>query len=204
MLGAGLPSVPFDLHMVGQARWRFRRVVAIDVRFKPWMQCRIGMGPHQHGSNDGYAWYYGVQEARLFIDPDKAVPLYILAYTIEGNSKYDPKTGTIWEFNPKFFPVDGGLAPRSIAWYSLDRYRGWLRDRLEFQLVNGTWIFKRGQMRSGCYISKNPDRHGLERLNETVLTENFELVNFQSLPASTNAPDLPAPKLDRAASDGGS
>jgi hypothetical protein len=179
--------------MVGRTTWKFRRVVAVDVVFPGGIPCRIGMGPHEHGTNDGYAWYYGVQEARILIDAKKAVPLCIISYPCPPYTKYDPRTATTWDFSPDFFEVDGGLAPRWLKWHSHDVCRGYFWDLLRFQVVDGIWIFKNGVFQSGHLISRNPDFGFRERFTETALTVRFQLADFRLegkgtklLPGNTN------------------
>jgi len=180
----------YTLRMVGRTTWKFRKVLAVDVVFPQGIQCRIGMGPHHHGSNDGYAWYYGVGEARLLIDAEKAIPLFIIAYTRPPYTKYDPRTATAWEFSPRFFKVNGGLAPRWLSWHSRDVYRGYFHDHLEFQVLSGVWIFNQGEFTSGHLISKNPDLKFLDRFKESALTERFQLADFRLEDNGINSPAI--------------
>ena len=170
----------YTLRMLGRTEWRGRRVIGVEVDFNRWVQCRIGMGPTRHGSNDGYKWAYGTRRVRLLIEPEKALPLLIIAYTSPGTTKYDAVRATTWEIEPEFYEVDGGLAPRSLRWRSNDEYRGQLRDRLDFQVIDGAWIFKQGEMRSGGVLSTN---------REIVLRSDLDVkqIELKSLRLATNS-----------------
>lgn len=168
----------YRLKMLGRTTWRSRPVIGVDVALDHWVQCRIGMDPDGRGGNVVYGWGYGTREVRILIDEEKSVPLLVIAYTAQGG-KYDPRKGTTFEFDPDFLVVDGGLAPRSVAWHSYDNYRGRLRMELEFQVVNGVWIFKDGEERCGGFISSNPDLSPLARMDEALSVRRFQLTDVR-------------------------
>lgn len=171
----------YDARMVGETTWKGTRVLGIDLVFADGIQCRIGMGPHRHGWNDGHAWYYGCRDARLLIEPGQAVPLLLIAYTMAG--QVDPRRATTWELEPDFYEVDGGRAPRSLIWHSNDPSRGCERQRLEFQVAKGRWIFQRGEVR----WDREPTVSFAASTNRPADTWTYELIDLRLDNIETNA-----------------
>jgi hypothetical protein len=180
----------YKLKMVGQTTWKSRKVLGVDVEFDNWIQCRIGMGPQESSG-----WYYGTREVRFLIDAENAVPLMIIAYTAPGGH-YDPRKGTTWDFDPKFIPVGSGLAPRSITWHSKDDFRGRFRMRLNFQAVNGVWIFRDGEERQGGLISSNPDLSPMRRLDEDLWVWKWELKSLLFKDSKQSPPSITPKGMD--------
>jgi hypothetical protein len=58
---------------------------------------------------------------------------------------------------------------------------------LEFQAVNGMWIFKAGEERSGGLISSNPDLQPLQRLGADLIVLRFELKDLRLQDTGTNS-----------------
>jgi hypothetical protein len=78
-----------------------------------------------------------VKTAAIFIDSRTAVPVYIETHPSGTNAVQSTAS---WRFDPLFFEVDGGFAPRSFDFDSSAVFR----ERQEFQVAGNVWIFKRG------------------------------------------------------------
>ena len=72
----------------------------------------------------------------MLIEPTQAIPLLIETHSIE-SAPFD----VTWEFDPSFFAVDGGVAPRALEWNQPD----FGRERHEFQVFAREWLLKEGQ-----------------------------------------------------------
>src|SRR5581483_9961856 len=123
-------------------RWRGRRVLALEVNFFQPLRCEMGMGA---GSLHYSYATFPAQAARLLVDPESAIPLFIGASAQGGFSAGQPY-GNSWEFDPDFLRLGGGRAPRSVKWTMQDT---WNED-LEFQVTpRQTWMFQRGSAHGG-------------------------------------------------------
>jgi len=124
--------------LLGRAKWRGTKVVAFDVMFDPPVRCAIGMGGQSSAAFSSCS--YQVNDVRILMDLDKAVPLVMRTFTL-GDPTGD-KHETVWEFAPQFAELNDGLAPLGLDWSESDSS---FREHQEFHLVSGIWIFARGK-----------------------------------------------------------
>jgi hypothetical protein len=108
------------------------------VAFEKPVRNTIGFGG-QTGTSYSHS-QYSVATARILIEPNKAVPLFIDSW-----SPAEPQTNTrryhvAWTFGPEFLPADGGLVPAALEWND----PSFVRERQTFQVADGAWIFKQG------------------------------------------------------------
>lgn len=133
---------PYTLRMVGKANWKGKNLVAVDVAFKEWVRNEVGLGGQADAS---YSFCeYGVATARIVIEPANAVPLFIDSWSplvpeMAVEPEMDHRFHATWAFGPDFFQVDGGFAPKMFEWVDVD-----FRERQQFQVASGVWIFKQG------------------------------------------------------------
>ena len=132
----------YTVRAIGTAQWRGRRVVALEVNFFQPLGCEMGMGAGRF--HYSYA-RFPAQAARILVEPESALPLFIGTSAQGGLSAGQPYASS-WEFDPDFLPMQGGLAPRRVKWTMQDT---WDED-LEFQVTaRQTWMFLRGAARGG-------------------------------------------------------
>jgi len=127
----------YTSRMVGLTTWGRQKVVAVDVIFASPVRCAVGMGGQSNTSYSSSS--YQVKQARILIDPVRAVPVLILSST--AGSAQTADYGATWEFADGYLEINGGLAPRAFNWNDTRAFR----ERQEFQVVNGLWLFKNGQ-----------------------------------------------------------
>ena len=129
-------NTPYTARMVGKAEWKGKSLVAVDVTFDPPVPCGIGLGGQEgttYSSCD-----FSTATARIVFESTSAIPLVIAC-----SSKAAPATvpfNFCWVFDSDFFAVDGAFAPSTLYWDGPSAFR----ERQEFQVVNGIWIFKQG------------------------------------------------------------
>jgi hypothetical protein len=122
---------------LGTTKWRGQRVVGVDVAFQRQVQGGVGMGAgNTHYSSAGF----GASSARILIEPRSALPLFI------GTSESSmiggrPQFQSTFTFEPNFFEMPGGRAPRFVEWRMARM--SWC-SRFEFQVTNAFWMFKQG------------------------------------------------------------
>ena len=110
----------------------------LDVLFGEGVKDTIGMGAEwkRNYSFRGIR----IQSCRIHIEPEKAIPLSIACGTAQAPE--DPESlGPRWTFDPDFYEVDGGYAPRILRSDHPESFD----ERQEFQVVNGIWIYKSGE-----------------------------------------------------------
>ncbi len=165
-LHAMLTNSGYAVRMLGKTKWQGKRLIAVNVAFEFPVRCKVGMGG-QSGTTFSYS-SYPVKDARIWIDPDRAVPVCIRTSAAEST----------YRFTDDFYKFMGGLAPRAFEWTS----PGTFRERQEFQLTNGVWIFRRGNA-----AWQSPDAGStagfFRRLVEHVLSRRYfkqelELIDF--------------------------
>ncbi len=133
------PDSAFRVLPVGQAKWRGKAVVAVDIAFPVPAEGRVGMGVHgQYYSSSGYE----ARTARFLIDPVNALPLFIGTSTSTELGRH-PRFESTFTFSPDFLHVRGGYAPGIVEWRRRDVTLSWL-SRYHFQVTNDFWMFKRG------------------------------------------------------------
>ena len=125
---------PYTLSSTWSTNWNHLDLIAFDVTFSNAF-CAIGMGGQGNVSYSSAS--YGFQTARLHIEPMNAVPVYMQTRPSPTNAFQFTPT---WQFDPLFYQVDGGLAPRSLDWYESSAFM----EHQEFQSVGNAWLFKRG------------------------------------------------------------
>ena len=104
-------STNYAVKLLGRTKWRGRNVVAVDVAFASPIRCYMGIGgradrPYSNSS-------YDPKTVRMLIDAAKAVPLLLLTSSSSKLSNI-PIDETVSEFVPRFFELNGGLAPRAL------------------------------------------------------------------------------------------
>ena len=133
-------TASYRIKYVGKAAFISTTVVVVDVIFDTPAGCEVGLaGQMVRGSVANYSHAtYTVAKARVMIEPAKAVPTYI-----EETPPALPNQVAInrsWQFDPDYYALDGGYAPRAFEWND-PRF---LRETQEFQLSDQEWIFKQG------------------------------------------------------------
>ena len=131
-----LAKMPYTVSMIGSTNYNATSAIAIAVAFNGLARNQFGMGGQGGGSYSSAD--YPVETARILIEPTNAIPLLIETHTIHTNvARVDPS----WVFDPDFFAINGGFAPRAIGW-SEPTIR--FSERQEFQSFQGEWIFRQG------------------------------------------------------------
>jgi hypothetical protein len=137
---AAMLSAPsnYTVHSVGTARWSGKTVVAVDVMFQTPVTVHVGMGAGDtHYSSAGFR----AGSARILIEPLKALPLFI-GTSDSSAIGLNPRFNSTFTFDPDFFEMPGGRAPRFVEWRMPGQsWRSWY----EFQVTNSFWLFKRGK-----------------------------------------------------------
>ncbi|MFH1742163.1 MAG: hypothetical protein ABIH23_24430 [bacterium] len=129
-------SISYTAQIVGRTELNGVPVVAIDVTFDPPAQEKIGLvcqGGHYYSSGGTES-----KVCRLLIDAERGVPLLIASSGVPIQDVND--VSATWLFDPDFYSVDGGFAPRMLEWDAPSSFR----ERQEFQVVEGVWIFETG------------------------------------------------------------
>jgi hypothetical protein len=152
----------YTLRMVGKAKWKDRDLVAVDVTFDPPVDGAVGLGG-QTGTSYASATF-SVATARIMIEPSKTIPLFIACWS-EVIPQMNRRLHSAWAFDPDFFEMDGGVAPKNFVWEDVT----FCRERQEFQTVGGVWIFKQGD---AWYGAENPFR-------KSGHIQRMELVDLQ-------------------------
>ena len=153
---------PYTPSLAGNTNWNGIPVIAVDVVFDPSILGQIGFGGQANSSYTYSEATYWVELTRLLIEPTQAIPLYIETHGDPTNAVQHDVT---WKFDPSFFAIDGGFAPRAFEWNDPD----FIRERQEFQLFEKEWVFKQGQAWWG------------DNRPKTGLIQNFELTDLQLL-----------------------
>jgi hypothetical protein len=125
----------YTLGPLGSTNLNGLNLNTVDVTFDPGVRGCVGMGGQ--GDTSYTEGTYPVQAARLFIEPSNAIPIFMVTMTSSTNQI---QYGATWLFDPFFYSVDGGLAPRAFDWNEPNTFH----ERQEFQVVGNTWVFKRG------------------------------------------------------------
>jgi hypothetical protein len=132
----------YTVRALGTTQWRGRRVLALEVDFFQPLRCEMGMGAG--GLHYSYATS-PAQAARLLVEPESALPLFI-GTSAQGGFSADQPYANSWEFDPDFLRLRGGRVPRAVKWTMQDT---WDED-LEFQVTPlQTWMFRRGSAHGG-------------------------------------------------------
>ena len=130
--------VQYSVELAGETTHNGIPVVVMNLTFVNGVRDKVGMGGQ--GTVDySSRGVGGITDCRIFIEPEKAVPLFIgcSREPIEdAQATYDVS----WGFDPDFFEIHGGFAPKIID--SMDSSS--FNERQEFQVINGVWIFKTG------------------------------------------------------------
>ncbi len=131
-------EVSYNVSMVGQTLYEGLSVIAVDVVFEPSAVDEIGMSGQsgEGGSSHGGAEF---RACRIYIEPQRAVPLLIQysGGTSMERLEFAPVT---WSFEPDFYEVDGGYAPRA---FERDQ-PSFVREVQRFQVVDDVWIYESG------------------------------------------------------------
>jgi hypothetical protein len=127
----------YTLRMVGKAEWKGKSLLAVDVAFDPPDRGAVGFGG-QAGTTYS-SCDYSTATARIMIEPTKAIPLFMECWS-EVLPQSDRRYRCVWAFDPDFFEIDGGFAPKLFVWDDVSSFS----ERQEFQVVGGVWIFKQG------------------------------------------------------------
>ena len=127
----------YSVHMLGKADWKGKSLIAVELVFDPPVRTGVGMGGQAETSYS--ASNSSTAKARIVIEPARAIPLFIDCWSATVPSMGRP-FHSVWAFDPDFFELDGGLAPKAFVWEEVSAFR----ERQEFQVVDGIWIFKQG------------------------------------------------------------
>lgn len=145
-------QTPFKARLVGMADWNGKRLVAVDVAFDPPIRCGIGFGGQEDTT---YAsCEFVANTARIVFDSTRAIPLVIDCRS--DASGHAERVGT-WAFDADYFSLDGAFAPKETFW-ERTAVGGFL-ERQQFQIVDGSWIFKRGDAWNSPASSFDDPRH---------------------------------------------
>jgi hypothetical protein len=68
--------------------------------------------------------------------------------------------------------------------------------RLNFQAVNGVWIFRDGEERQGGLISSNPDLSPMRRLDEDLWVWKWELKSLLFKDSKQSPPSITPKGMD--------
>ena len=143
--------------MVGKAEWKSKSLVAVDVTFDPAVRGGIGLGG-QGNTNYSYCTY-STATSRMVFDATSAIPLVIDSRS--GPSGEIEQFHGVWAFGPDFLSVDGAFAPKTVYWDGQGKWG--FRERQEFQVVSGVWIFKQGDAWANPASEFDEPRH-IQRL----------------------------------------
>ena len=176
-------STGYTMRMVGLTTWGRQKVVAVDVVFASPVRCAVGMGGQSNTSYSSSS--YQVKQVRILIDPVRAVPVLILSSTAGSAKAVD--YGATWEFADGYIEINGGLAPRAFNWNDTRTFR----ERQEFQVVNGLWLFKNGQATwrnpvFGFQSSPWDTIRSWSRASQQLELVNLRLVNDRSNSLANN------------------
>jgi hypothetical protein len=141
----------YTAHMVGKAEWKGKNLVAVEVAFDPPVRCGVGLGGQ--GNTNYSSCEFSTATARIVFESARAIPL-----VIDCVSKVLPQSDRfrcVGAFDPDFFAVDGGVAPKTFYWEA----RSAFLERQEFQVVNGVWIFKQGDAWANPASTFDESRH---------------------------------------------
>ena len=161
---------PYSVISMGNTVYHGRKADVLQITFERTWNEEIGMGgqgntSYSHGG-------FPLRAFRLYVDPEKAIPLFIGTSQIP----FEPQQKTFistWEFSPDFYALDGGYVPREFT-YTNDAF---MRERQIFQVVNGIWIYRLGE----AYFAKSS-------LNEGDLAQTIELTDLTVEPITTGIP----------------
>lgn len=173
----------YTLHMVGKSEWKGKALVAIDVLFDPPIRGEVGLGG-QVGTSYSHS-NYSTTKARITIEPTRAIPLFIECWT-DVLPGMDRRFHCVWAFNPDFFEIDGGFAPKMFDWEESTIFS----ERQEFQVVDGVWIFKRGDAWLGAENSSGKSGHiqRLELVDLQIAKEREDPPPMTPKPSGSDSP----------------
>ena len=126
-------KVPYEVKIKGITEYQGHSVSVINLVFSKNISDGYSLGHRNFSMNE----HNKIFSAQIYVDNAKKVPLRVLSFTSS-----DPDTDTAvhtWEFNPEFYAVDGGYAPKDLTVYSYQ-----FNEYQEFQVVDGYWFYKTG------------------------------------------------------------
>ena len=144
-------NTPYTARIAGNAEWKGKKLVALDVTFDPPTRTAVGFGGQanaSYSSSDS-----ATATTRIVLDSVKAIPLAIACQTDALPTGETLRSA--WVFDADFFTVDGAFAPKTFYWEGI----GSFRERQEFQVVDGVWIFKQGDAWASPASQFDESRH---------------------------------------------
>ncbi len=171
-------DVPYSVRSAGRTNINGIDSEVILVEFESYVADDIGLGG-QAGRSFAHGGY-ALKSCRIAIDPERAVPLRIECsdQAITEDQNYFP---AVWTFEPEYFEINGGYAPHIFERDQADVFR----ERQEFQIAEGIWIYKTGDAWSRDGSPSHQDgEHAV-----TVNLVDLELLEQNSTPTPTPPPE---------------
>ena len=138
----------YSIKSLGNTIYNGSVVSVLEITCNSRMSEYVGMGGQ--GDKSYSRSSNAVQAFRIFVDPQKAIPLFI--GTSMAPFKAEQKGySTTWTFSPDFFTLSGGYAPHVII-----AQNDVFDERQTFQVVNGIWIYLNGEAWYDEYSSNGP------------------------------------------------
>ncbi len=125
---------PYTVRMLGETIWKGNKVLGVEVTLESPERWMVGTGGQIDGTYECAT--LGGRKARILLDECNAIPVLVSV----SDSTNGFAWGCTWEFGPRFFKVQDGLAPQSFEWKG-----GKVRFQQKFQIMGDAWIFKEGR-----------------------------------------------------------
>lgn len=170
-------AIPYAVRGNGMTNWNGVKVMAVEVVFGSNISCSVGMGGQ---ANVAYSHtdYRLIESADILIEPTNAVPVYMATHL--SPFAHFPSSPT-WQFDPNFFAVDRGLAPRSFDWNDPSN----MQEHQDFQVIDNVWMFK-----SGSAWGNPGAPFGIHGYIQSIVATNVTIYDPVALSATIVGPNI--------------
>ena len=126
-------AVPYEAKIMGTTEYQGHLVTILYLFFGGNASDVFSMGP----KGLSYSENHGIHSCIIYIDNEKKIPLKLMSFASSNPNEDSPIHS--WEFNPDYYAIDGGYAPKDFSVYSSE-----FSEHQEFQIADGYWFFKNG------------------------------------------------------------
>jgi len=134
-------NVNYSWKVTGNTVWNLQKLMVLDVTFETNISVASGFGGQGDTSFSYGKWI--ITQVRMLIDTNSFVPV-VIGEASDGST--NSVSNIYFEFDPLFFNVEEGRAPRSLDCYISNS----IFEHEEFRVIKGAWMFKRGDAWNGA------------------------------------------------------
>ena len=126
-------SGPYEVKIMGTTEYKGHPATIFNLIFTGYVSDVYSLGTKGLSISE----HHQIRSGKIYVDTETKTVLKLMSYS-SNNPETDSPVHT-WEFNPEYFEIDGGYAPKDLT-----AYGSVFNEYQEFQIVDGYWFNKTG------------------------------------------------------------